>query len=687
VIACAIVAALCATAPRAHAAERLCDPSFENCRNQVLSLIDSELMGIDVAFWFMEDSRYATHIINRWKAGVPVRLIIDPRANPSYPLNASMLSMFQQAGIPMVKKTSGGIMHWKTMVFAGQSTVEFGSANYSDNAFVPVAPYTNYVSETVYYTDDAALVNSFKTKFDNLWTDTTNYSAYANVTSRVRVYPTFTISADLNFPPGPSYAGRLIALEKAETQKIDVNMYRITQQAHSDAIIAAFRRGVPIRYLGETREYRDTNRIWVSWNMDRMYAAGVPMKVRLHDGENHEKVVLLYGQGLTVFGSSNWTSASDNSQQEHNYFTTKTWIFQWFEDQFDRMWNNTNPDGAIESTLFVPGPPDTPSYRSIANGATGVPTTGQRLVWYGGPWAHLYDIYFGTDSSASTPVAANQPLGPSDTTSKTQSFALPSLQSGATYYWKIVSKTAAMVSRTGPVWSFTTSGSSSGGQLPAPWLDRDIGSVGAAGSAQFANGTFTVNASGADIWGTADAFNFVYQPWSGDGSIVARVASVTNASAWSKAGVMFRTSLDAGSAHAFMLVSAANGVSFQRRATTSGTSVSTTVAGVTPPRWVRLDRSGNTFTASYSSDGTSWTLVATDTITMPQDLFVGMAVTSHNNTTLTTATLDSVTASQGADTDGQPATWPVRVKRSVAMAGIRECRHDGIAVKGLDREP
>src|SRR5439155_17295247 len=347
--------------------------------------------------------------------------------------------------------------------------------------------------------------------------------------------------------------------------KIDVNMYRITQQAHSDAIIAAFRRGVPIRYLGETREYRDTGRIWVSWNMDRMFAAGVPMKVRVHDGENHEKVVLLYGQGLTVFGSSNWTSASDNSQQEHNYFTTKTSIFQWFEDQFDRMWNNTNPSGAIESTPFVPGPPDTPSYRSIANGATGVPTTGQRLVWYGGPWAHLYDIYFGTSSSASTLVAANQPLGPSDTTSKTQSYTLPSLQAGTTYYWKIVSKRAAMVSRTGPVWSFTTSGSSSGGQLPVPWLDRDIGSVGVAGSAQFSNGTFTVRASGADIWGAADAFHCAYQPWSGDGSIVARVADVANTSAWAKAGVMFRASLDAGSAHALMLLSAPNGVSSQRR--------------------------------------------------------------------------------------------------------------------------
>src|SRR6185503_297907 len=80
--------------------------------------------------------------------------------------------------------------------------------------------------------------------------------------------------------------------------------------------------------------------------------------------------------------------------------------------------------------------------------------------------------------------------------------------------------------------------------LPSPWAHRDIGSVGIAGVAQYSDATgFTVTASGADVWGTADAFHFVYQPWTGDGSIVTRVASVTNANAWSKAGVMFRESL------------------------------------------------------------------------------------------------------------------------------------------------
>src|SRR5918996_1281152 len=42
-----------ATAPRATAADRLCDASFENCRTPLLNLIQTEQVGIDVAFWFM----------------------------------------------------------------------------------------------------------------------------------------------------------------------------------------------------------------------------------------------------------------------------------------------------------------------------------------------------------------------------------------------------------------------------------------------------------------------------------------------------------------------------------------------------------------------------------------------------------------------------------------------------------
>ena len=654
VAACAVVF-LCGISTRAHAAETLCDPSFQNCRTQLLSLIDSENVEIDAGFWFMEDQRYVNHIIARWQAGVPVRLIVDPRANPTYTLNATSLSAFQQAGIPMVKKSGGGIMHYKMMLFAGQNMVEFGSANYSDNAFVPVSPYQNYVSETVFYEDDPAIVNTFKTKFDNLWVDTTNYSVYANVASRVRSYPIYTLSADMNFPPSQSYANRVIGREKAETVKIDVDMYRITQQSHSDSLIAAFQRGVPVRYMGETKEYRDATRLWVAWNMDRMYAAGIPMRVRAADGENHEKLVLLYGQGMTVFGSSNFTSPSDTSQEEHNYFTTKSWIFQWFEDQYNRKWNNSA--GFTETGPFVPLPPDTPAYQSPANGATAVATSGVALKWYGGPWAHIYDIYFGTDPTAGTLLAANQPLGPSQTTTQFQSYPLPPLQPGTTYYWKIVSKTAALVPKPGPIWSFTTSGTSTS-TLPSPWVETDIGAVPFPGSTSYSGGTFSITGSGADIWGAADAFHYVYQPLSGDGSIEARIGSIQNTNAWAKAGVMIRESLDPGSKHAHMLASAAKGDALQWRPTTGGASLTASGSLSAPPRWVRLVRSGDTFTGYESADGSTWTQVSQQTITMAADVLVGIAVTSHSTSASTTAVVTNVTVGGTGGGGGTGSTLP-----------------------------
>ena len=61
----------------ARALDQMCDPANENCRTILINLIRNERISIDVAFWFMEDSRYTTELINRFKAGVPVRVLVD----------------------------------------------------------------------------------------------------------------------------------------------------------------------------------------------------------------------------------------------------------------------------------------------------------------------------------------------------------------------------------------------------------------------------------------------------------------------------------------------------------------------------------------------------------------------------------------------------------------------------------
>jgi regulation of enolase protein 1 (concanavalin A-like superfamily) len=192
------------------------------------------------------------------------------------------------------------------------------------------------------------------------------------------------------------------------------------------------------------------------------------------------------------------------------------------------------------------------------------------------------------------------------------------------------------------------------GTLPAPWSAQDIGAVGVAGTASASNGTFAVTGAGADVWGSADAFHYVWQAVTGDVDVVARVASVENVAAWVKAGVMIREGLSADSPHAFMLVSAGKGTAFQRRVSGGGLSTSTAGAFTASPAWVKLQRRANTISAFLSVDGVNWTLVASDTFAMGATVNVGLAVSSHDTTRAATATFDNVRVTAASSASPSP---------------------------------
>jgi hypothetical protein len=178
--------------------------------------------------------------------------------------------------------------------------------------------------------------------------------------------------------------------------------------------------------------------------------------------------------------------------------------------------------------------------------------------------------------------------------------------------------------------------------LPLGWLDGDVGSVGLAGSASYANGAFTVTGSGQYISGVADAFHYVYQPLSGDGMILARVVSLQGS--WAQAGVMIRETLDSYSTNAFMAYqnNANPPVLFLNRVSTGVTTSSTSSSG-SLPYWVKVIRSGSTFTGYASPDGASWTQAGSSvTINMAQTVYFGLTVSGNTNTALATAVFDNV---------------------------------------------
>jgi hypothetical protein len=409
-------------------------------------------------------------------------------------------------------KLGDGIVHAKMMLFAGQNKVVFSSSNFGDADVRPYDVFANYVDGAWYFSDDPSLVNSFKTRYDDNWTNTVLYGNYANIAGPLtRRYQTYPIDPSLNFLPtydlAQDYGARTIAQIDQENQRIDVTMYRITDVRICDALLRAVARGVPVRMLAEPDEYRfpvsrTGSELTGPYNVDRMYAAGVQIRMRKHLGLNHQKSLSLYGRGLTIFGSSNWSSPSFNYQEEHNYFTNKSWFFQWFVDQFNRKWNS-----ATEFEPFVPQPPTVPVNLSPVNGST----VGQSVLlsWEGGRWAHKYDVYLGTKESNLSLIASDVVTGALGADGS-ESYLLSGLQNGASYCWRVVGKTMANQSATGPTWCFNASSSGSTPAVPMQLLLDSNGpavdQVASVDSIQFVRDPFPVLV-GTDLLGVASDRN------------------------------------------------------------------------------------------------------------------------------------------------------------------------------------
>ena len=178
--------------------------------------------------------------------------------------------------------------------------------------------------------------------------------------------------------------------------------------------------------------------------------------------------------------------------------------------------------------------------------------------------------------------------------------------------------------------------------IPTTWSDQDVGSNGTLGSADYSSGVFTLRGSGTWIWSTADSFHFCYQPFTGDGTISARVLTIQNTDTYAQAGVMFRESLAANSRYVYMGVTYGGGIRLEYRATTGGAAASIAVTSGSAPAWVKLVRTGSNFSGFSSVDGSTWSSVGTAVVSMATAAYEGLAVSAHNNTALNTATFDNV---------------------------------------------
>jgi TolB protein len=158
-----------------------------------------------------------------------------------------------------------------------------------------------------------------------------------------------------------------------------------------------------------------------------------------------------------------------------------------------------------------------------------------------------------------------------------------------------------------------------------------------------AKGEYHITGGGANMWGAADAFYFVWKKVSGDVTLTADIQWVgTSAAEHRKAVLIVRQSLDTSSPYADA-VSHGNGLTSLQFRGASNEQTYQIVAAEDGPSRLRIVKKGSRFTMYFGKPGEDLKPSGpVEFVTLEEPFYVGLGVCSHVATTLETAIFSNV---------------------------------------------
>ena len=187
-----------------------------------------------------------------------------------------------------------------------------------------------------------------------------------------------------------------------------------------------------------------------------------------------------------------------------------------------------------------------------------------------------------------------------------------------------------------------------GNSLPDGWSTNDVGAITIGNEYSFdpclnlANGVFTVTGSGNNITSsTTDNVAFASQTLCGDGSITAKIESITSDG---YGGLMIRETTDAGAKQVAIFSNLSSILRHETRYTTNEPKQINSFFKPSP-FWLRLERQGDWVFAYYSTTGASFSYVHGVFVPMQSCIEIGLASFTQLTYAQTEAVFSNVTVS------------------------------------------
>jgi Tol biopolymer transport system component len=173
----------------------------------------------------------------------------------------------------------------------------------------------------------------------------------------------------------------------------------------------------------------------------------------------------------------------------------------------------------------------------------------------------------------------------------------------------------------------------------------DVGQIKIKGSTQFDpnENTYTITASGENIWYDIDAFHFAWKKTKGDLELITDIDwSGVEKHNHRKAGWMVRESLSADSPYVDAVVHGDGLICLQYRKVQGGGTMEIRSA-LKAPATMRLQRDGDLFTLSVASKGQNFQPVGSVSVPLADPVYTGLVVCSHDADITETAVFSNVT--------------------------------------------